>query len=119
MVKAVFLDRDGVINKKAPENSYITSWEDMRILAGVAPGIALLNRAGFSVIVVTNQRCIAKGLLTADQLEAMHKNMCEELSHAGARIDAVYYCPHEKWPPCKCRKPRPGMLFEAARTHGI
>ena len=66
MSRAAFLDRDGVINQKAPDNGYITRWEDMEILPGVGEAIALLNRAGFRVIVVTNQRCIAKKLITTD-----------------------------------------------------
>ncbi len=65
----MFLDRDGVINRKPPEGDYITRWEDLHILPGVVEGIAQLNRAGFRVIVVTNQRCVAKGLMTAVELE--------------------------------------------------
>ena len=64
MNKAVFLDRDGVINQKPEEGEYITSWDDFHILPGVADGIALLNKAGYIVVVVTNQRCVAKGQLS-------------------------------------------------------
>ena len=117
--RAVFLDRDGVINRKAPGDGYITRWEDMRFLPGVAVCLRLLNRAGFRVFVVTNQRCVANGLLTAEELESIHRHMCDWLSAAGARIEAVYYCPHETQPPCTCRKPAPGMLLTAAREHGV
>src|ERR1039457_849329 len=116
MSRAAFLDRDGVINQKAPDNGYITRWEDMEILPGVGEAIALLNRAGFRVIVVTNQRCIAKKLITTDELEALHQRMRDDLSLAGATIDEVYYCPHELHAPCTCRKPRPGLLLDAARA---
>jgi D-glycero-D-manno-heptose 1,7-bisphosphate phosphatase len=120
MNKAAFLDRDGVINRKAPtEDEYITRWEQMHIFPGVAEAIARLNRAGFRVIVVSNQRCVAKGLVTTGQLDAMHQRMCRELRVAGAKIDGVYYCPHEEQPPCSCRKPEPGMLFAAAEEHQI
>lgn len=120
MNKAAFLDRDGVINQKAPtEDDYITRWEEMQILPGVVEAIALLNRAGFRVIVVSNQRCIAKGLLTTNELDSMHDRMCRELAAVGAKIDGVYYCPHEEQPPCNCRKPEPGMLFEAAIEHHV
>lgn len=119
MAKAVFLDRDGVINRKPPEGEYVTCWEDLQILPGVVEGIGLLNQAGYCVIVVTNQRCIAKGLMTSADLERMHRRMSHSLAQAGATIDAVYYCPHEMEPPCRCRKPAPGMLLEAARSHGI
>jgi D-glycero-D-manno-heptose 1,7-bisphosphate phosphatase len=119
MRRAAFLDRDGVINQKAPEGDYVLRWEDMRILPGVASAIALLNQAGFCVIVVTNQRCIAKRLITTEELEALHRRMSEVLARDGATIDAIYYCPHEEIPPCRCRKPQPGMLLDAARDYDI
>lgn len=119
MRRAAFLDRDGVINQKPPEGEYVTSWEGMRFLPGVAEAIRLLLRAGFRVIVVSNQRCVAKGLISTSDLELIHQRMCEELAAAGARIDAVYYCPHENEPRCNCRKPAPGMLFTAARARNI
>jgi D-glycero-D-manno-heptose 1,7-bisphosphate phosphatase len=117
--RAAFLDRDGVINRKPPGDGYVTRWEDMHFLPGVAESIALLNQAGFSVIVVSNQRCVAKGLVTPYTLDSMHRRMCERLAAAGAKIDAVYYCPHEKQPPCTCRKPAPGMLLAATREHQV
>ena len=117
--KATFLDRDGVINQKAPEGQYVTRWEDFYLLPGVIEGIAQLNRAGLSVIVVTNQRCVAKGLITEANLQKLHRQMSEYLAQAGATIDAIYYCPHELEPPCRCRKPAPGMLLDAARSHDL
>ena len=119
MNKAVFLDRDGVINRKAPEGDYVVRWEDMKILPGVQEGIALLNRSGYLVIVASNQRCVAKGLISATDLEALHRRLSEYLSASGAALDAIYYCPHENDPPCDCRKPQPGMLLAAARDHQI
>jgi len=119
LTRAVFLDRDGVINQPPPEGEYVTRWEDFHVLPGVVEGIALLNRAGFSVIVVTNQRCIAKGLMSLVELETMHERMTDLLARAGAIIDGTYYCPHEMEPSCKCRKPAPGMLLNAARSRGI
>lgn len=119
MSRAAFLDRDGVINRKPPEGQYVTRWDEVHFLPGVAPAIALLNQAGFRVIVVSNQRCVAKGLITSADLEALHQRMCDALAGAGATVDGAYYCPHEKEPACDCRKPAAGMLFEAARTHEI
>ena len=116
---AVFLDRDGVINKKAPEDQYVTRWEDFHLLPGVVEGITKLNRAGVSVIVVTNQRCVAKGLLSEAELNELHRRMLDHLANAGAKIDAIYYCSHEEEPPCRCRKPAPGMLLDAAYAHGL
>lgn len=119
MTRAVFLDRDGVINRKPPEGEYVTRWQDFNVLPGVVEGIAQLKQAGFCVIVVTNQRCVAKGLMSAAELEQMHRRMCDLLARGGATIDGIYYCPHEMEPPCNCRKPAPGMLLEAARSRGI
>ena len=119
MNRAAFLDRDGVINRKAREGEYVTRWEDMQILPGVPEAIAQLHRADFRVIVVSNQRCVAKGLITISDLATLHETMCKTLATAKATVDAVYYCPHEKEPPCRCRKPAPGMLFDAARAHDI
>jgi D-glycero-D-manno-heptose 1,7-bisphosphate phosphatase len=119
MKKAAFLDRDGVINRKAPEGQYVTRWEEMEFLPGACEAIRCLNDAGFLVVVVSNQRCVAKGLITTEDLESMHARMRREFQTAGATIDAVYYCPHDNQPPCACRKPQPGMLLSAARTHNI
>lgn len=119
MIRAAFLDRDGVINQKPPEGLYITRWEDFHLLPGAVEGVALLNHAGYQVFVVTNQRCIAKGLLTTDELESMHGQMTALLARSGATIDGIYYCPHETDSSCRCRKPAPGMLLSAAGAHGI
>src|SRR5258705_7478070 len=99
MNRAVFLDRDGVINRKAREGEYVTRWEEMQILHGVPEAIARLKQASFRVIVVSNQRCVAKGLITISDLEILHETMCSALASVGATVDAVYYCPHEKEPP--------------------
>lgn len=119
MPKAVFIDRDGVINQKPREGDYITSWSDFHILPGVAEAIALLKKAGYAVIVVTNQRCVAKGLIAIAELEEIHARMRESLARLGATLDGIYYCPHDYQPQCKCRKPAPGMLLEAAQALGL
>lgn len=119
MKKAAFLDRDGVINRKAPEGEYITRWEEMEILPGVPEAIALLTQAGYCVLAVSNQRCVAKGLLKVSELESMHERLRKELEAKGAHITKIYYCPHDNNPPCECRKPAPGMLLTAALEHDI
>lgn len=119
MTKSAFIDRDGVINRKAPEGEYITTWKDMQIFPGVAEAIGLLKEGGFQVIVVTNQRCVAKGLITVPDLEELHRKMCDALATGGQQIDAIYYCPHEDSPPCGCRKPAPGLLLSAAAEHHL
>ena len=116
---AVFLDRDGVINRKALAGGYITRWEDFEFLPGVELAIARLNAAGVDVIVVTNQRCVAKGLISLAELRELHRRMADSLAQRGARIDAIYCCPHESEPVCRCRKPAPGMFLDAAQDRGI
>jgi D-glycero-D-manno-heptose 1,7-bisphosphate phosphatase len=108
----VFLDRDGVLNKKMPEGSYVTSWGDFHVLPGVPDAIARLNRAGLRVIVVSNQRGIALGLYSAADVEAIHLAFQRLLNTQGAHIDAFFICPHDHGQ-CNCRKPLPG-LFEQA-----
>jgi D-glycero-D-manno-heptose 1,7-bisphosphate phosphatase len=119
MKKAAFLDRDGVLNRKAPEGQYVTRWEEMEFLPGTREAVCSLNRAGYFVVVVSNQRCVAKGLITNSELDSIHARMRHEFEAVGARIDAIYYCPHDFQPPCGCRKPQAGMLREAARSHQI
>jgi len=119
MTKAAFLDRDGVINVKAPEGKYVTRWEEVEFLPGVASAIGLLNKSGFRVIVISNQRCVAKGLVTSGEVEALHRKISKELAALGAIIDAFYFCPHDTEPACDCRKPAPGMLLQAAKDHQI
>jgi D-glycero-D-manno-heptose 1,7-bisphosphate phosphatase len=113
-LKTVFLDRDGVINRKMPEGQYVTGWQHFELLPGVPEAIARLNRAGLRVLVVTNQRGIALGLYTAEDVEHIHARLQEELAAHGARIDGFYFCPHDKRA-CNCRKPLPG-LFEQAQV---
>jgi D-glycero-D-manno-heptose 1,7-bisphosphate phosphatase len=113
LVRYVFLDRDGVLNRKQPEGAYVTEWQQFQWLPGAEEAIARMNRAGMTVIVVSNQRGIALGLFTHDQLELIHSNMRSHLAQHGARLDAIYYCPHDVGE-CQCRKPDVG-LFEQAR----
>lgn len=119
MKKAAFLDRDGVINRRPPAGEYVTRREKLEFLPGVAEAIARLDGAGFQVIIISNQRCVAKGLLTMGDLESIHQRMCKDLAAAGAIISDGYYCPHDLEPSCGCRKPAPGMLLAAAREHDI
>lgn len=115
-VRNVFLDRDGVINRKAPEGQYVTRWQDFEILPGVVEAIVKLNAADLMTFMVTNQRGIALGLYTRGDLLNIHGELQQLLSAHHAHIDAIYYCPHDKIG-CECRKPRPGMLQEAFRQY--
>jgi D-glycero-D-manno-heptose 1,7-bisphosphate phosphatase len=114
LVRYVFLDRDGVLNRKLPEGAYVTGWAQFQWLPGAVEAISGMNRAGMTVILVSNQRGIALGLLTVDQLELIHSNMRTHLAQHGARLDAIYYCPHEIGE-CQCRKPDIGLFEQAFR----
>jgi D-glycero-D-manno-heptose 1,7-bisphosphate phosphatase len=113
-LRTIFLDRDGVVNEKMPEGSYVTTWSEFRLLPGVAAAIGELNRAGLRVIVVSNQRGITLGKYSAKDVEAIHAEFQKTLQSQGARVDAFYFCPHDKRQ-CNCRKPLPGMFEQAQR----
>jgi D-glycero-D-manno-heptose 1,7-bisphosphate phosphatase len=112
-VRTVFLDRDGVLNRKAPEGEYVARWEDFEILDGVIGALGRLHRAGLRTIVVTNQRGVALGRYTTADVEALHARFQESLRAAGARLDAIFVCPHNHGA-CNCRKPLPGLFEQAA-----
>jgi D-glycero-D-manno-heptose 1,7-bisphosphate phosphatase len=109
----VFLDRDGVLNRKMPEGTYVARWSDFHLLPGAADAVGRLNRAGLRVVVVSNQRGVALGNYTAEDVRAIHAGLQEILAVHGAHIDAFYFCPHNKGE-CNCRKPLPGMFEQAA-----
>lgn len=118
MHKTVFLDRDGLINQQAPEHDYIKSWQEFRFLPGVPEAIRKLNEAGYLVLVVTNQRGVARGMMSMDTVNEIHETMCRELDKAGAHIQKVYVCPHESGT-CTCRKPDIGLFLQAEREFEI
>ncbi|MGB3479105.1 MAG: HAD family hydrolase [bacterium] len=113
-MKAVFLDRDGVINVKPPDGKYVTSWLEFKFIRNAARAIKLLNKAEYAVIIVTNQRGVALQHLTEGQLKTIHKRMVRKLKDYNAHIDGIYYCPHDK-DSCDCRKPSSG-LFSLAKN---
>ncbi len=109
---AVFLDRDGTINE---EMGYINHLSRFRLLPEAAPAIRLLNDAGLMVVVVTNQSGAARGYFPATLVDEVHRHLQDLLAQAGARVDAIYTCRHAPDAGCPCRKPRPGLILEAAR----
>jgi histidinol-phosphate phosphatase family protein len=111
----VILDRDGVLNKKPPRANYVRAWDEFEWLPGVKEALRLLKEAGFRVIVLSNQAGIARGAMTEEDLQGVHERMTTEVVQAGGRLDAIYYCPHDWDEGCECRKPKPGMLFQAQR----
>ena len=125
--KAVFLDRDGVINKEVDQLRYI---DDFELLDGVVDAIKSLNKSNYIVIVITNQPVIAKGFITVNELDTIHKKMDTLLGNEGAFLDDLFYCPHHPETgfegevkalkiKCDCRKPNSGMLLKAAKEYNI
>lgn len=117
--KAVFLDRDGVINISPGEGKFVLKKEDFRLGEGVPEALARLKAAGFLLIAVTNQSCVGRGLIKAETLEEIHDLMRRRLVQRGAALDAVYCCPHGPEDGCECRKPSPAMILRASRRFGI
>lgn len=118
-MKFIFLDRDGTINE---EVNYLHKTEDLRFIAGVPQALARLRKAGFLLVVVTNQAGIARGYYTEADCAALNHYMNEQLAAYGAHIDAFYACPHHPQKgigtykvACQCRKPKTGMFMQAAR----
>lgn len=116
----VFLDRDGTINKRAAKACYIENPEQFVWLEGAEEAVRLLKESGYRVILLTNQPGIARGNLTEDMLARIHEKMQEELKQdTGYHIDAIYYCPHNWDEGCECRKPEPGMLYQAQKDYSL
>lgn len=119
-MKALFIDRDGVINKKAsPDDYYVKSWEKFKFIPATVRALRKWSDAGFRIFVITNQRGIARGVMSKEDLDRIHAFMVRELAKQGAIIHGVYVCTHDHVHACECRKPRPGLLFQAAKEHGI
>jgi len=116
--RAIFLDRDGVINKEA---NYLSNPEDFEFIEGSIEALKTLKRKGYLLIIVTNQAGIAKGYFTEETLKEMHEKMNLILRQNGVLLDDIFYCPHhpEFTGPCNCRKPKPGMIFKAKEKFKI
>ena len=116
-MKLVILDRDGVINFDSEH--FIKSPAEWKAIPGSLEAIARLNQAGFKVVIATNQSGIGRGLFDMDTLNAMHEKMHRAAQAVGARIDAIFYCPHAADSNCECRKPKPGMFHRISSCFNI
>ena len=125
--KAIFLDRDGVINKEVDE---LVKIEEFELIGGVEKAIKKINKSNYISIIVTNQPMIAKGKMSFKELDKIHKKMDYQLGESGAYVDDIFYCPHHPEKGfkgeiknlkinCNCRKPNNGMLIEASKKHNI
>ena len=115
--QAVFLDRDGVINRDRPD--FVKSWEEFEFLPHSLEALAVLSQTPYKIVVITNQSGVGRGLLTQRTLEQMHARMIDCVRSGGGRIDAIYYCPHAPSVGCDCRKPAYGLFLKAARDLDI
>jgi D-glycero-D-manno-heptose 1,7-bisphosphate phosphatase len=116
-LSAVFLDRDGVINRKAPAGDYVKSWEEFAFLPGALDALRGLAESGTPAVIVTNQRGIARGRMSEGDLADIHARMLVEIDQAGGAIAAIHHCPHEGG--CACRKPGVELFERAARDLGL
>lgn len=115
---AVFLDRDGVINRNL-DGDYIKRWDEFEFLPKTKEAIKTLTDAGWEIIIISNQAGIGKGIMSAQTVEEINARMVERIEKCGGKVKAVYYCPHRPDDGCECRKPKPDMLLRAAREFGI
>ncbi|MBE7551512.1 MAG: HAD family hydrolase [Anaerolineales bacterium] len=116
-MRAIFLDRDGVICQN--RSDHVKSWTEFEFLPGAKSGLAALSRLNLPIIVVTNQAVVGRGIVSARVVEEINRKMVEEITASGGRIDRVLYCPHRPEDNCDCRKPKPGMLLQAAAEMGL
>lgn len=120
--KAIFIDRDGVINKDPggwTKYSYVTKWEEFFFIDGSVEALKKLKNAGYKVFVISNQGGISKGYFNQKDLDALNIKMLEAIKKGGGRIDGLFYCPHHDKDNCECRKPKTGLIEQAAGTMRI
>jgi D-glycero-D-manno-heptose 1,7-bisphosphate phosphatase len=111
-IRAIFLDRDGVICENRPD--HVKNWSEFRFLPGAQTSLAALSRLGLPIIAVTNQAIVGRKMVPASVVDDIHRRMVAEVEASGGRIDRVVYCPHRPEDRCTCRKPEPGMLLQVA-----
>jgi len=116
-IKLIALDRDGVINYDSPD--YVKSPEEWRAIPGSLEAITKLNQHGYKVVIATNQSGVARGYFDLDTLDKIHQKMLGQLKEVGGKIDAIFFCPHEPDDNCEYRKPKPGLLLQAADQFNI
>ena len=117
MQPAIFLDRDGVINRNRTD--HVKSWAEFEFLPGVLDALRQLTRLEWPVVVVSNQAIVGRGLVSRQTIDEIGEQMTSVVWSRGGRIDKVYYCPHRPEEHCECRKPRPGLLVRAASEMGL
>jgi len=117
MQAAIFLDRDGVIIENRP--SYVRTWDDVTFIPQALAALVRARNCPFKIIVVTNQSAVGRGIITLQAAQEINARVIEIIRAAGGRVDAAYMCPHAPEQACSCRKPKPGLLLQAAQEHSI
>ncbi len=115
--KYIFIDRDGVINEDADgwtDHGYVTKWEDFHFLPKVLEAFRKIKQSGYKSVIISNQQCVGKGIITAKVLDEITAKMVDMIKKYGGDVAGIYYCTHKKEDNCDCRKPKPG-LFEKAK----
>lgn len=115
--KWILLDRDGVINKDSPD--YIKSEDEFEFLPGALEAIEKLTHADYSIVIITNQSGVGRGLYSQNTLNNIHKKMFSEIEDSGGMIIDIFFCPHHPDDNCECRKPKPGMLLDFAKKYQV
>ena len=116
-VPCVFFDRDGIVNE-SPGPGYVERVQDFHLIGAFVEALKLVRAKGYKAVVITNQRCIARGIVSVQTLEQIHMHLAGQLKKHGLTLDALYVCPHNN-NECTCRKPHPGMLLQAAAEQQI
>jgi D-glycero-D-manno-heptose 1,7-bisphosphate phosphatase len=115
--KVVFMDRDGVINRDSSD--YIKSMSEFEFLPGSLSALKRLNQKGFTIIVITNQSAVNRGMISRKDLEAIHSHMRSAVSAGGGKISDIFFCPHTPDDHCSCRKPKAGLIHQAQSRYAI
>lgn len=117
--KAIFLDRDGVLNFQPKLHDYVKSWQEFKWIPKAKEAIKAINDAGYLTVVISNQRGVARGLMRKEDVEDIHNHMQADLKRIGAKVDGFYFCGHDYSDECECRKPKPGLILQAANDFNI
>ena len=115
--RVLFLDRDGVINRARQD--YVKSWEEFQFLSGATEALRILTAKSYRLVIVTNQAAVGRGIMPMLTLDKIHQRMVEVLAGSGVKIQAVLTCPHHPDQHCDCRKPEPGLFFQARDRMGV
>jgi D-glycero-D-manno-heptose 1,7-bisphosphate phosphatase len=117
MKRAIFLDRDGVIIENRPD--YVRSWDDVAFYPQALTGLAQICQLPYLIVLITNQSAVGREIISLDTAWTINRQLVDVVNQNGGRIDRVYMCPHAPWEGCNCRKPKPGLLLQAASELSI